>query len=77
VIQFSAAARDLRPSEPPIQWVSAVQWAGPDLTALPKLRMTLSPMCIHVVYKELLPCITLLCMKMVDSARNWLKNVQH
>ena len=30
MIQFSAAARDLRPSEPPFQWVSAVQRTGPE-----------------------------------------------
>jgi len=38
VIQFSVAARDLCPSEPPIQWVSAVQRTGPEADRFAEIR---------------------------------------
>lgn len=67
MVQFSAAARDLRPSEPPIQWVSAVQRTGPEADRFAEVR---NDVISHVSSCRVQGTPSLYCLILYENGRS-------
>jgi len=67
VIQFSAAAGDLRPSEPPIEWVSAVQRTDPEADRFAEVK---NDVISHVSSCRVQETPSIYCLIVLENGRS-------